>query len=82
MGYCSDPSMVRVDFFKKSGKWYTTEEMVWDRYLSKEDGELELIHETFKRCLKQEFGRSFRGMIAVCLKPYHEASHPLMTDWD
>lgn len=29
MGYCDDPSMVRVDFFKDSGKWYTTEAIKW-----------------------------------------------------
>lgn len=29
MNYTTDPSMVRVDFFKDSCKWYTTESMKW-----------------------------------------------------
>lgn len=79
MGYNSDDSMVRVDFFRESGKWYTTEEMKWDRWSMKlADGSTELVDETFERCLNQEFGDSFRGMIAICLEPYHENAFPLM----
>jgi hypothetical protein len=29
MHYCENPAMVRVDFFKDSGKWYTTEAVKW-----------------------------------------------------
>lgn len=29
MGYIDDPSMVMVDFFKPSGKWYCTEAVKW-----------------------------------------------------
>ena len=29
MGYSEDETMVRVDFFKPSGKWYTTEAVKW-----------------------------------------------------
>ena len=48
MGNYSDkPSMVRVDFFKESGKWYTTEAIdmleAWDSPL--------LIHEAVKQCI-------------------------------
>lgn len=79
MGYSSDSRMVRVDFFKESGKWYTTEEMNWDRYHSKDsDGNIELVDETFERCLNEQFHESFKGMIAICLEPYHENAFPQM----
>jgi hypothetical protein len=82
MGYIEDDSMVRVDFFKHSGKWYTTEAIKWDRYLSRNPNteELELIHETFRRCLDEQLGERLREMIAVCLEPQHENAHPLMID--
>lgn len=80
MRYASDDSIARVDFFRQSGKWYTTEEMKWDRYLSEDkDGKVvELITDTFKRCIDEQFPDHFIEMIAVCLEPYHEHSHPLM----
>lgn len=78
MGFSEDDSMVRVDFWKPSGKWYSTVALKWDRYLTTDDktGEVEPIHETFKRCLEEQFGDSFRGMRATCLEPAHEHSHP------
>lgn len=80
MGYTTDDSMVRVDFFKQSGKWYTTEQMYWDRYSTRnKDGTIgELINETFERCLNKQFPNHFTEMIAICLEPYHEHSFPLM----
>ena len=85
MGFTTKQGMVRVDFFKPSGKWYTTEEMHWDRYYSygnNEDSVFESTHDTFKRCLREQIGDQYKGMIAICLEPYHEHSYPLMvTDW-
>lgn len=81
MNYSNDPSMVRVDFFKESGKWYTTEEIKWDRFMSAdEDGNIELIHDTFRRCVREQIGDRYQseGCSAVCLEPYHEFAHPLM----
>ena len=78
MGFTTKEGMVRVDFFKQSGKWYTTEEMYWDRYFTHECGNTELFHETFIRCLNKSFPDRYTEMIAVCLKPYHEHSHPIL----
>ena len=80
MGYSKDDRMVRVDFFRESGKWYTTEDMIWDRYSNKDsDGKgIELVDETFKRCLNEQFPGQFIGMIAICLEPYHEHAFPQM----
>jgi len=77
--FSQNPEMVRVDFWKESGKWYDTVELKWDRYKSENDGEIELIHETFNRCLKEQYAGHYRGMRATCLEPYHENAHPIST---
>lgn len=78
MNYSNNPSMVRVDFFKESGKWHDTREMEWLHW-----GKDELIHDVFLESLKQAFSGSYTGMTAVCLEPYHELDHPLMIHkWD
>jgi len=77
MNYSNNPRMVRVDFFKESGKWYTTEQMEWLYH----DGML--IHDAFLHCLRQNFNGHYSDMTAVCLQPYHEHEHPLMIHkWD
>ena len=79
MGYIDDESMVRVDFFKDSGKWYTTEAVKWTGgYTGSVD-----IYTAFLLSLRKHFhGDRLVGMTAVCLKPYHEYSHPLMMVWN
>lgn len=79
MGYSDDDTNVRVDFFKESGKWYTTEAVKWT------GGSTDiLIHEAFiislENHLHKEGSAELRlsGMTAVCLEPYHENAHPLM----
>lgn len=81
MSHFSDiPNDVRVDFFKVTGKWKYTERMFWPASLwSKEI----LIHEAYANALyhhlkKPEGGHRMDGLVAVCLSPYHEISHPLM----
>ena len=71
--YSNNPSHIRVDFFKPSGKWYTTEVLIFDSYYSND----EAITDTFKRCLYQQFPQ-FESYNAVTLEPYHEHEHPLM----
>lgn len=74
MHYSNQPSMVRVDFWKPSGKWYATEEMP---FLYGWGENKLLIHEAFKRSLKVCFGNRFSGMDVTCLEPYHEHSRPI-----
>lgn len=71
MGYTNREDMVRVDFFKPSGKWYCTEAVKWLDYHS------EFIHEGFKESLAGHLKGRLLGMTAVCLEPYHENSHPI-----
>jgi hypothetical protein len=81
MGYSEDDSMVRVDFFKPSGKWYTTEAVKWTGSYSVSDmnGKGQLLHDAFAKSLKDHFNGTSRlsEMDAICLEPYHEYSHPI-----
>jgi hypothetical protein len=75
--YSNNAASVRVDFFRPSGKWYTTEAVLWT-------GEYAdcLIHEAFAKSLRDHFAKHspperLSGMDAICLEPYHEHSHPI-----
>jgi len=70
--YSEDASMVRVDFFKPSGKWCCTEAVKWTGAYRDE-----CIYESFSRSLRDHLCGRLSGMDAVCLEPYHEFSHPL-----
>lgn len=80
MGYTDNDSMVRVDRFRRdSGKWYDTFALHWDRYRTNRGDDYEDIKTTLKRCIKEQYPEmDIDGFIFVCLKPYHEHSHPLM----
>jgi hypothetical protein len=80
MNYSSDPSMVRVDFFKPSGKWYATEAVKWKSYEAKDRRIYEAFREALIMHLRQDDGTiRLAGMTAVCQDPYHENAHPQMT---
>lgn len=72
MGYSGDEDMVRVDFFRASGKWYTTEEMKWTGGYSDCS-----IFCAFAQSLRDAFGQRYTEMDAVCLHPYHDHEHPI-----
>ena len=78
MGYSEDPRMVRVDFFKPSGKWYTTKDVKWtgswEKSLVEEEFAVSLLAH-----LKTEASEELRlrDMVAVCLEPYHTHEYPV-----
>lgn len=77
MNYSDKENSVRVDFFKASGKWYTTEAVMWTGQFSGES----LIYEEFAKSLRDHFASNpgrLSAMTAVCLHPYHQHEHPLM----
>jgi hypothetical protein len=87
MGFSDDNSMVRVDFFKPSGKWYMTEAVKWTGpyHGTDEHGKITLLHDAFRQSLRdhlvQTDGRTrLAGMRAICLEPYHEYAVPLCFD--
>ena len=78
--YSDDPAMVRVDFWKPSGKWYTTEAVKWTGKYRKENDDGWNIHEQFAKSLRDHFKDTpdrLSDMDATCLEPYHEYSHPI-----
>lgn len=90
--YSDDPAMVRVDFWKESGKWYATEAVKWigPYFGSKESSEKfkaphGLIHDGFLASLRAHLKPTspgntrlrYSGMRATCLEPYHEHTHPI-----
>lgn len=73
MGYTTEDNRVRVDFFKESGKWYTTESVEWVGYN-------EYIFDEFKESLRLHFKDNpdrLSDMDAVCLEPYNKNSYPI-----
>jgi len=81
MGYSEDEFMVRVDFFKSSGKWYCTRAVKWTgSWAVKESDNAWDIHEQFAKSLRDHFKYCFYNlsdMDAICIEPYHEHSHPI-----
>lgn len=79
MNYSTKPHSVRVDFFKPSGKWYTTEAVLFP-WWSAEDGSIhEVVEAALEKHLREEAGwLRLEGMIAVCIDPHHEHAHPIM----
>lgn len=75
MGYTTNDSMVRVDFFKESGKWYTTEAVAWTGPF--EGDSIDAFKQSLRDHFKDEPHR-LSTMDAVCLEPYHELSFPIM----
>jgi hypothetical protein len=76
--YSDSASSVRVDFFKASGKWQATEAVMWVDDGYKEQS----IHYAFALSLERHLTNGhghlrYSGMVAICLFPYHEHSHPI-----
>lgn len=72
-------SKVRVDFFRPTGKWYTTEEMDWSG--TNKDVNYAFA-ESLRDHLKSGLGYRLDDMVAVCLSPDHEFKYPIMMPVD
>jgi len=75
--FSDNPASVRVDFFKPGGKWGYTEAVIMDEGYTDTS-----IHRAFAKALHKHLEGRMKGMIAVCLEPYHEYSFPLMLNVD
>lgn len=81
--YAQDPNSVRVDFWQRGlygrMKWKYTEAVIWPSELYG----TYLIHDAFRQVLKAHLGTRMKGLVATCLEPYHEHSHPIsmVIDW-
>lgn len=75
--YSETSNSCRVDFFKESGKWYTTEAIIFPSEMYTHWS----IHEVLQEALKRQIGNRLINMQAVCLEPYHKNSHPISLVW-
>lgn len=76
MGFTTDEAMVRMDFFKESGKWYDTVSVSMRGYYG-----VSILEAVVKSARTQ--CNAYSGMTLVCLEPYHQHSHPVMIQkWD
>ena len=80
MNYTQKENHCRVDFWKESGKWYTTEEVVF----RSEDYKGCLIHDALINALMDDdyIRTHYKGMRVTCLEPYHQYSHPISIIWE
>lgn len=70
--YTDNPGMVRVDYFKPSGKWYMTEAHDMSDYYNDPD-----IHRAIEAMLERD-GRNLKHFTRVILEPYHRNAYPIM----
>lgn len=75
--YSDNPASVRVDFYKPSGKWYMTEELMMGL------GYEGPIFDALEAALVRTFGekraeRLRKQFIIVVQEPYHANAYPLM----
>ena len=61
--YSSSPANCRVDFFKPSGKWYTTEPIFFGGLYEKHPAD------ALRIACEAQLGGRLKGMIAVCIEP-------------
>jgi len=79
MGFNVDDAVCRVDFFKQSGKWYTTEAV---RMINYDASPVENLKESLLEHFKDAPER-MSEMTAVCIEPYSKHSFPVMVrDWN
>lgn len=71
--YSDNPGMVRVDFFKESGKWYMTESINMSAFYNHGI----IPHDAVEAALEAE-GRNLKHFTRVVLEPYHKAAYPVM----
>lgn len=74
MNYSDSSAMVRVDFFKPTGEYYTTEAVDMSGLYDEPGGPPIAL----ASALMSHAGGRLLGMTAVCLMPYHKDSYPVM----
>lgn len=76
MGYTTEEGMVRVDFFKPSGKWYMTEAVDMSTWY-----DVPNIHDAVGRALNASRPVAagwWTQFTVVVAEPYHVYAHPVM----
>lgn len=71
--YTTNSGMVRVDYFRQSGKWYMTEELDMSGFYDHGIYPAQAV-----RAALEAKGRLFPHFHKVVLDPYVESSYPVM----
>lgn len=79
MNYSNEESACRIDFFKPSGKWYTTAAIRME-YESTENhlGIIAALRADPGQFRMPDGAFRFAGMWAVVIDPFHKHAHPQM----
>lgn len=77
MNYTENPGMCRVDYFKPSGKWYSTEALDFAPHYDHSP-----VDALLRAIASRPEPTRFSGMTAVCLEPYTEHQFPVMVQVD
>ena len=67
MNYTDNPGMVRVDYFKPSGKWYMTEARDMSGFYHEP-----LVQDAVRLALQRD-GRWLTNFTIVVMNPYHHS---------
>lgn len=70
--FSDNPGMVRVDFFRPSGKWYMTEAHDMSDFYNEP-----VIHDAVCKMLERD-GRLLTHFDILVLEPYHKNAYPVM----
>lgn len=72
MGYSKNDSMVRVDYFKPSGKWYMTEALDMSGFYKYGTGPVDAVQAALEKA-----DRFLKNFNIIVLKPFHELQYPV-----
>lgn len=75
--YSNDPSNVRVDFFKESGKWYMTEQLDMNAHYNDKFVQ-DAVADALDESRPEREPRWWRNFIVVVNEPYHHNAYPVM----
>lgn len=78
MGYTNSESMVRMDFFKATGKWYMTEAVDMVGMYEHGDGPYGAVKEALKIHNTKRGSPISKEFFVVCLEPYHKMAFPVI----
>lgn len=79
MNYSENPSSVRVDFFRPSGKWYMTEALDMRDFWTSGPGNMGPADAVRAALERTERGRGLlESFIVVVIDPYHQYEYPVV----
>lgn len=75
--YSNAPGMVRVDFYKLTGKWYMTEAVDMDKHYA-DSSIYHAVEESIKEAFPETGERWLDQFVVVVAEPYHKNAYPIL----